>query len=69
MFCPPNFSLKKAAYSLNELTEVTSLCRTKIFELVKSGRLRATKCGRRTLFLATDISDFLSRLPPAGGQR
>ena len=67
MRTPLDFALKHAAYSVTGVTELTSLRRTKIFELVKARRLKATKCGRRTLFLAADIAEFLSNLPPAGG--
>jgi excisionase family DNA binding protein len=56
------FGLDKAAYSVAGVSEMTSLRRTTIYEFVKTGRLKATKCGRRTLFLATDIAEFLSAL-------
>jgi excisionase family DNA binding protein len=68
MCSPKEFGLKKAAYSVVGLAEVTSIRRTTIFELVKSGRLKATKCGRRTLFLATHVAAFLAELEQAGGQ-
>jgi excisionase family DNA binding protein len=67
MGTPNDFGLYRAAYSVAGLAEVTSLRRTKIFQLVKAGELKATKCGRRTLFLATDVAEFLSRLPQAEG--
>ncbi|ALJ34241.1 hypothetical protein AEJ54_15525 [Azospirillum sp. Sp 7] len=54
--------LDKPAVSVKELTSLIPISRTTIYEFMKSGDLKATKCGRRTLFLAADIADFLSRL-------
>ncbi|MBP2312939.1 helix-turn-helix domain-containing protein [Azospirillum soli] len=65
---PHTYNLMKAAYSVTETTSLLSLGRTSIYELVKSGELKATKCGRRTLFLATDVAAFLAKLQ-AGGER
>jgi excisionase family DNA binding protein len=62
-----NYPLTKAAYGVPEAVAVLSIGRTSLYELIKTGRLKATKCGRRTLFLAPDIAAFLSNLPPAGG--
>jgi hypothetical protein len=42
MDSPQDFGLKQAAYSVAGVTELTSLCRTKIFALVKAGQLRST---------------------------
>lgn len=68
MSCVHKYGLSQAAYSVAGVIEITSLRRTKIFDLVRSGRLKTTKCGRRTLFLATDIANFLSDLQNAGDQ-
>ena len=59
----------KAAYGVTETMALLSLGRTSLYEFVKIGSLRATKCGRRTLFLAPDIAEFLSRLRQTGDQR
>lgn len=66
MLTPHTLNLNKAAYSVAEVAEVTSLRRTTIFELAKTGQLKATKCGRRTLFLATDVAAFLTELQARG---
>lgn len=66
---PRELGLQKAAYGVPEVVAILSIRRTSLYELVKSGRLRATKCGRRTLFLATDVAAFLASLPTAGGGR
>ena len=57
-----NFYTSKAAFTVAETAAMLSLGRTSLYALVKSGEIRATKLGRKTLFLATDITDFLSKL-------
>ena len=61
-----NYPLTKAAYGVPEAVAVLSIRRTSLYKLVKSGRLKATKCGRRTLFMATDVAAFLSALQQEG---
>lgn len=34
---------------------------TNIYELINAGELRRLKIGRKTVFLASDISDFIDR--------
>lgn len=67
MLTPHTLNLKKPAYGRAETRTLLSVGNTTLHGLVKSGHLKAVKCGRRTLFLATDIVAFLSSLPPAGG--
>ncbi len=62
MLTPQTLGLTKAAYSVNETMALLSLGRTSLYSLVKSGDLRSTKYGKKTLFLATDISTFLAKL-------
>lgn len=59
---PQNLGLSKAAYSVKEAMALLSLGRTSIYEMMKEGKLKSTKCGRRTLLLAPDIAIFLSHL-------
>ena len=63
---PHTYGLVKAAYSVTEAMSLLSLGRTSIYELMKGGKLKATKCGRRTLFLSSDIAVFLSQLQKEG---
>jgi excisionase family DNA binding protein len=56
------FGLRKAAYSVNEVMEVLSIGRTSLYALVKAKKLVPHKLGRKTLFLAPDITAFLTRL-------
>lgn len=57
--------LTKPAYSLTELLRLVPIGRTTIYREVKTGNLRATKRGRRTIFLASDIAGWLEQLPAA----
>ncbi|HLN25443.1 MAG TPA: helix-turn-helix domain-containing protein [Patescibacteria group bacterium] len=54
--------LIKAAYSVSDAIQLLSVGRTKLYDLVRQGHLKATKCGRKTLFLAQDIAAFLDKL-------
>lgn len=52
----------KLAYSIDEAADILSVGRTKIYEYLKSGDLKARKFGRRTLILKKDLEDFLVSL-------
>jgi excisionase family DNA binding protein len=63
MFTPQDLGLTKVAYSVNETISILNLGRTYLYERVRAGDLKATKVGtRKTLFLATHIADFVSKL-------
>ena len=68
MHTPHALNFTKAAYSVAETMSILSLGRTSLYALVKTGHLKATKCGRRTLFLAPDLAAFLTDLQQAGGR-
>jgi excisionase family DNA binding protein len=53
----------KLAFSVEELSAATGLCRDSIYEEIRAERLRAKKFGRRTLILAADAQAFLAALP------
>lgn len=55
--------MDKRAYSLPEVVKLTSLGRSKIYENIASGDLRAVKLGKRTLILSEDLDAFLKNLP------
>jgi excisionase family DNA binding protein len=57
--------LVKAAYSVNETLSILSLGRTTLYKLVKRRALRPTKVGKKSLFIASDIADFLTNLQEA----
>jgi excisionase family DNA binding protein len=57
--------LPRMAYSIDQACSVTGLGRTSLYQLIKSGKLIARKCGRRTLIMADDLSASLNRFPSA----
>lgn len=57
-----SYGLNKAAYNVNEVINLLSVGRTRLYRAIKSGHLRATKMGRKTLFLAPDLAVFLDKI-------
>jgi excisionase family DNA binding protein len=55
----------RQALSIAEVSTVSGLGRTKIYEAIGAGSLRARKCGKRTLILPEDLREFLTSLPQA----
>jgi excisionase family DNA binding protein len=55
------------AYSVVEALDRLSLSRDTFYRLIREGRLRARKVGRKTLVLDSDIAAFLEGLPTIGG--
>lgn len=62
-------AIERAAYNVDEAAEILSIGRTSLYAQIKTGKLRATKLGRKTLFLAKDIDAFLDRLQQEGVTR
>ena len=56
----------KLAFSIDELGDHGGPHKTKAYEEIRNGRLRARKLGSRTLILATDFRQYLESLPPLG---
>ncbi len=44
-----------------EVTRLTTLRKSALYELIKAGELKPIKLGRRTAFLEADIADFIDR--------
>ena len=59
---PDEYGLLKAAYTVSETTAVLSIGNTSLYELVKDGRLKPAKLGKKTLFLAADLARLLDEL-------
>jgi hypothetical protein len=53
----------RLAYSIDGVSDATDSGRTKIYEWINSGRLRAKKLDGRTIVLAEDLKTFLTSLP------
>jgi excisionase family DNA binding protein len=43
--------------------EITGLGRTTIYEALRSGRLSARKCGRRTIIRVDDLRSWIDQMP------
>ena len=56
------------ALSIAQVVEQCGLCRTLVYGEIRAGRLKARKCGRRTIILEHDLKAFLSALPFAAAQ-
>jgi excisionase family DNA binding protein len=58
---------QQRAMSLAEFCGRYGPGRTKAYEEIKSGRLRAVKCGKRTLVTEDDAEAWLRSLPTVAG--
>ncbi|MGG5886116.1 excisionase family DNA-binding protein [Falsiroseomonas sp. HC035] len=54
---------EKLAFTIQEASDSTGIGRTRIFALIKDGRLDARKFGRRTLITATSLRSLVAALP------
>jgi excisionase family DNA binding protein len=52
------------AFTIREFCKRYRLGHTLVYEMIKDGRLRAVKCGQRTLLLAKDVKDWEELLQP-----
>ena len=48
--------------SIEEVRAATGLGRTKLYQLINSGELKARKIGKRTIILKDDLEAFLNNL-------
>jgi hypothetical protein len=56
--------LARIAYSIDEFHQVGGPCRATTYDLIRTGKLRAVKRGKRTLILATDAQAYFNALAP-----
>ena len=54
---------RKKAYSVNEFVSTSGLGKTYVYGLIKNGKLRAKKVGKRTIILDEDADNYLHNLP------
>jgi excisionase family DNA binding protein len=66
---PRAFGLMRAAYSVGETLDLLSISRTSLYAAVKRGDLEFVKFGKKTLFYATDLASFLTKLRRSSAQR
>jgi hypothetical protein len=58
--------IEKLAYSIQELSKLSGLGRTFLYEEIKVGRLIVSKAGRRSIVLHDDATNWLAGLPRLG---
>ncbi len=57
---------EKLGLTVDDLVAASGLGRTSIYAQIRDGRLVARKCGRRTIILPSDATDWLKNLPRMG---
>ncbi|MCK1721277.1 helix-turn-helix domain-containing protein [Bradyrhizobium sp. 141] len=58
-------NIQREGLSISEACAVVGIGRTKIYQAISTGKLKARKYGKRTLVLRDDLRDFLASLPGA----
>jgi excisionase family DNA binding protein len=58
-------AVEREALSISEACAAAGIGRTKIYQAITEGNLKARKCGKRTLILRDELRDFLASLPNA----
>lgn len=53
----------RISFTVDDLIAATGLGRSKIYEQVRAGRLRAIKIGGRTMFMRVDVERWLAAAP------
>lgn len=58
----PDTAAPRLSYRINEFSQATGICRSRLYEEIAAGRLRTVKFGRSTLIFADDANAFLANL-------
>ncbi len=53
----------RLALNVAEAVRTSGLGRSTLYAALRTGKLRARKCGRRTIILTEDLGRFLTSLP------
>ena len=56
-------TIAPVAYSVDVAHKMAGIGRTNFYRLIGEGRIRAVKCGKRTLIRADDLRAFIEGLP------
>ena len=56
-------TVEKHGLTIQEACTYSGIGKTKLYEAINSGKLKARKAGKRTLILSDDLRDYLSSLP------
>lgn len=56
----PNSDLQPLAYSVAEAIRVSSIGKTRLYALIKEGRLEARKIGKRTIIPASSLRALIN---------
>jgi len=56
--------MNRVSYTITEARRLIGLSHSKIYEELNSGRLRAVKCGRRTLVPHEALEEWIASLRP-----
>jgi excisionase family DNA binding protein len=57
--------MEALSYTISRFCEATGLGRSRVYQLLAAGELRAVRCGARTLIPADEATRFVASLPPA----
>jgi excisionase family DNA binding protein len=57
--------MSKAALTVCDVARESSMSERQVYRLLKEGKLKARKSGRKTLILAEDFRAWLASLPSA----
>lgn len=55
--------VEKHGLTIQEACTYSGIGRTKLYEAISSGKLKAHKAGKRTLILSDDLREYLRNLP------
>lgn len=55
--------MNQLAFSVNETLFQLGIGRSKLYSEIKAGKITPRKIGKKTIFLASEIEDYLHNLP------
>ncbi len=56
-------TIDKMAYTIDQVSDLVNIGKTKLYAEIKAGRLKVRKCGTRTLVFRESLQEFLASLP------